>query len=181
MESLGRAYLRLKVRDPAVREQLTPRYAIGCKRPGFHNSYLSTYNRDNVRLVTEPIDKITPSAVATTDGTDHEVDVLVLATGFHVFDSDSMPTFAVTGSGGQSLTEFWEENRAAGLRGHHHSRLSQSVQRDGAVRLRRVVVLRPDRGADTPHAALHEARPAARRHPGRDQPRRPTPAISPSS
>ena len=68
MESLGRAYLRLKVRDPAVRQQLTPQYAIGCKRPGFHNSYLSTYNRENVRLVTQPIDKITPSSVATTDG-----------------------------------------------------------------------------------------------------------------
>ena len=89
MESLGRAYLRLKVRDPAVREQLTPQYAIGCKRPGFHNSYLSTFNRDNVRLVTEPIDKITPSAVATTDGANHEIDVLVLATGFKVLDSDS--------------------------------------------------------------------------------------------
>ena len=68
MEPLGRAYLRSKVRDPVVRGKLTPRYAIGCKRPGFHNSYLSTFNRDNVRLVTEPIDKITPSAVATTDG-----------------------------------------------------------------------------------------------------------------
>ena len=59
MESVGRAYLRRQVRDPAVRAQLTPRYAIGCKRPGFHNTYLSTFNRDNVRLVTEPIDKIT--------------------------------------------------------------------------------------------------------------------------
>ena len=104
MQSLGRAYLRLKVRDPSVRKQLTPRYAIGCKRPGFHNSYLSMYNRDNVRLVTQPIDKITPSSVATADGIHHEIDVLILATGFHVFDSDTMPTFAVTGSGGQSLT-----------------------------------------------------------------------------
>jgi cation diffusion facilitator CzcD-associated flavoprotein CzcO len=118
MESLGRAYLRLKVRDPAVRQQLTPHYAIGCKRPGFHNSYLSTYNRDNVQLVTQPIDKITPSAVATTDGTSHDVDVLVLATGFHVFDADSTPTFAVTGSGGQPLQRFWEENRAQAYEGN---------------------------------------------------------------
>ena len=103
MEPVGRAYLRRKVRDPVVREQLTPRYSVGCKRPGFHNSYLSTFNRDNVRLVTEPIDKVTSSAVATTDGAGHEIDVLVLATGFHVLDADSMPTFAVTGSGGLSL------------------------------------------------------------------------------
>jgi cation diffusion facilitator CzcD-associated flavoprotein CzcO len=70
-----------------------------------------------VQLVTEPIDKITPSAVATTDGTDHEVDVLVLATGFHVLDSDSMPTFAVTGIGGQSLAKFWDEHRVQAYEG----------------------------------------------------------------
>jgi cyclohexanone monooxygenase len=117
MESVARGYLRRKVRDPVVRKQLTPRYAIGCKRPGFHNSYLSTYNRDNVRLVTEPIDKITPSSVATTDGANHEVDVLVLATGFHVFDSESMPTFTVIGSGGLPLAKFWDENRAQAYEG----------------------------------------------------------------
>jgi cation diffusion facilitator CzcD-associated flavoprotein CzcO len=117
MESVGRAYLRRKVRDPVVRKQLTPQYAIGCKRPGFHNTYLSTYNRGNVHLVTEPIDKITPSAVATTDGAGHEVDVLVLATGFHVLDSDSMPTFAVTGVGGLSLTKFWDEQRVQAYEG----------------------------------------------------------------
>ena len=117
MQPLGRAYLRLKVRDPAVRAHLTPNYAIGCKRPGFHNRYLSTYNQDNVRLVTEPIDKITPSAVATRDGAAHEADVLVLATGFHVFDSDTMPTFAVTGSGGLALKKFWDENRAQAYEG----------------------------------------------------------------
>jgi cyclohexanone monooxygenase len=67
--------------------------------------------------VTEPIDKITPSAVATTDGAGHEVDVLVLATGFHVLDSDSMPTFAVTGAGGLSLTKFWDEQRVQAYEG----------------------------------------------------------------
>jgi len=117
MEPMGRAYLRRKVADPAVREQLTPRYSVGCKRPGFHNSYLSTFNRDNVRLVTEPIDKITSSAVATTDGAKHEIDVLVLATGFHVLDADSMPTFAVTGSGGLSLSKFWDEHRLQAYEG----------------------------------------------------------------
>jgi len=49
-----------------------------------------------VRLVTEPIDKITSSAGGHhRTGANHEIDVLVLATGFQVLDSDSMPTFAV--------------------------------------------------------------------------------------
>jgi cation diffusion facilitator CzcD-associated flavoprotein CzcO len=39
-----------------LRDKLTPRYAVGCKRPAFHNSYLRTFNRDNVALVTEPIE-----------------------------------------------------------------------------------------------------------------------------
>ncbi|GBE66032.1 monoxygenase [Mycobacterium sp. MFM001] len=117
MESAGRAYLRQQVEDPVVREKLTPRYAVGCKRPGFHNTYLSTFNRDNVRLVTEPIDKVTPSSVATSDGESHEIDVLVLATGFKVMDTDSVPTFAVTGSGGRSLSQFWDQHRLQAYEG----------------------------------------------------------------
>src|SRR5262249_43391372 len=114
---MGRRYLRQQVHDPVVRDKLTPRYAMGCKRPGFHNTYLSTFNRDNVRLVTEPIDKITPSAVATTDGTDHEIDVLILATGFKVLDTDEVLTYAATGSGGQSLSRFWDTHRTQAYEG----------------------------------------------------------------
>ncbi|CAM3328455.1 monooxygenase [Mycobacterium intermedium] len=117
MGAAGRRYLREQVKDPEVRAKLTPQYAVGCKRPGFHNEYLATFNRDNVRLVTEPIDKITPSAVVTTDGEDHEIDVLILATGFKVMDTDSVPTYAVTGSGGRSLSRFWDENRLQAYEG----------------------------------------------------------------
>ncbi|GBG38379.1 flavin-containing monooxygenase [Mycobacterium montefiorense] len=117
MGGAGRRYLRQQVDDPEVREQLTPRYAVGCKRPGFHNEYLATFNRDNVRLVTEPIDKITPEAVATTDGENHEIDALVLATGFKVMDADNMPTFSITGCGGTTLTEFWDKHRLQAYEG----------------------------------------------------------------
>jgi cation diffusion facilitator CzcD-associated flavoprotein CzcO len=114
---MGRRYLRQQVEDPEVCDKLTPRYAVGCKRPGFHNTYLSTFNRDNVRLVTDSIDKITPTAVATTDGTDHEIDVLILATGFKVLDADDVLTYAVTGSGGRALGSFWDENRTQAYEG----------------------------------------------------------------
>lgn len=117
MAAAGRRYLRQQVKDPEVREKLTPQYAVGCKRPGFHNEYLDTFNRDNVRLVTEPIDKITPSAVATTDGESHDIDVLILATGFKVMDTDNVPTYAVTGSGGRSLSRFWDEHRLQAYEG----------------------------------------------------------------
>ncbi|UXA20210.1 NAD(P)/FAD-dependent oxidoreductase [Mycobacterium sp. SMC-4] len=117
MSRLGRAYLRKQVHDPETRDKLTPRYAVGCKRPGFHNTYLSTFNRDNVDLVTEPIDTITGSGVVTTDGALREVDVLILATGFKVMDPDNVPTFPVRGRGGRSLAQFWHENRLQAYEG----------------------------------------------------------------
>ncbi|BCI53049.1 monoxygenase [Mycolicibacterium litorale] len=116
MDALGRSYLRKQVDDPETRDKLTPRYAVGCKRPGFHNTYLATFNRDNVRLITEPIDKITGAGVATTDGENHDVDVLILATGFKVADTDAQ-TFAIHGTGGQSLAQFWETHRLQAYEG----------------------------------------------------------------
>jgi cyclohexanone monooxygenase len=117
MSKVGEAYLRKQVRDPDVRDKLTPRYAVGCKRPGFHNTYLSTFNRDNVRLVTEPIDKITGSGVATEDGENYDVDVLILATGFKVMDTDDLPTYPVTGPGGRSWSSYWDEHRLQAYEG----------------------------------------------------------------
>jgi cyclohexanone monooxygenase len=117
MSKVGEAYLRKQVKDPEVRDKLTPRYAVGCKRPGFHNTYLSTFNRDNVRLVTEPIDKITGSGVATEDGENHDVDVLILATGFKVMDTDDLPTYPVTGPGGRSWSTYWDAHRLQAYEG----------------------------------------------------------------
>ncbi|AGB25691.1 putative flavoprotein involved in K+ transport [Mycobacterium sp. JS623] len=111
----GHAYLRRQVDDPLVRDKLTPRYAPGCKRPGFHNTYLSTFNRDNVELVTEPIDTILGSGVATADGDTHEVDVLILATGFGGW-SDVL-TYPVNGAGGRSLSRFWDDHRRQAYEG----------------------------------------------------------------
>jgi cation diffusion facilitator CzcD-associated flavoprotein CzcO len=115
-EAMGRNYLRREVHDPALRDKLTPRYAVGCKRPGFHNTYLSTFNRADVRLVTEPISRVTGNAVATADDESHELDVLVLATGFRVMDIDT-GTFTMTGIGGCSLADFWNENRMQAYEG----------------------------------------------------------------
>lgn len=115
-EAAARAYLRTQVHDPVLRDKLTPRYAVGCKRPGFHNSYLSTFNRDNVELVTEPIEKITEAGIVTSDGAGHDLEVLILATGFKVMDVDSA-SFALTGTGGVTLAQFWSANRMQAYEG----------------------------------------------------------------
>lgn len=63
-ERAGLSHLRRQVRDPAVREKLTPRYGLGCKRPSFSNEYLRTFNRPNVYLETDPIERSFPPACA---------------------------------------------------------------------------------------------------------------------
>ncbi len=115
-EKLGRKALREQVADPVVRDKLTPRYAVGCKRPSFHNSYLSTFNRDDVLLETDPIAAITPTGVRTVSGAEHAVDVLVLATGFKVFERDNMPGFPCT-SRGVDLGDWWVDHRAQAYEG----------------------------------------------------------------
>jgi cation diffusion facilitator CzcD-associated flavoprotein CzcO len=115
-EKLARKALEDQVKDPVVREKLTPRYAVGCKRPSFHNSYLSTFNRDDVYLETDPIAEVTPSGVRTGSGTEHRLDVLVLATGFKVFERDNMPGFPCV-SRGVDLGEWWATNRAQAYEG----------------------------------------------------------------
>ncbi|QXQ15900.1 flavin-containing monooxygenase [Skermania piniformis] len=110
-ERQGRDFLRRQVRDPVVRDKLTPRYGLGCKRPSFSNDYLPTFNRDNVLLETSPIERITPTGIRTVDGVEHEIDVLILATGFKVFEAGNMPPFPVIGSRGADLEKFWDSNR----------------------------------------------------------------------
>lgn len=115
-EKVARQGLRKVVRDPVVREKLTPKYAVGCKRPSFHNDYLSTFNRDDVYLETDPITEITATGVRTAGGTLHKVEVLVLATGFKVFERDNMPGFPCV-SRGVDLGDWWAKNRAQAYEG----------------------------------------------------------------
>ncbi len=111
IERMARNYLAKEVPDPVLRDKLTPRYALGCKRPSFHNEYLATFNRDDVALETTPIERITEGGVVTENGTEHPIDVLVLATGFKVFDAGNMPAYPVSGRQGIDLQAFWDENR----------------------------------------------------------------------
>ena len=110
-EQLGHLHLRRSVRDPETRRKLTPDYSLGCKRPSFSNRYLSTFNRSNVTLETDPIETITATGLRTREGHEHDVDVLILPTGFKVFEKGNMPAYPVAGVDGVDLESFWEDNR----------------------------------------------------------------------
>jgi cation diffusion facilitator CzcD-associated flavoprotein CzcO len=111
-EAIARAFLQKQVRDPEVRDKLTPRYGLGCKRPSFHNEYLPTFNRENVELETGLIERITARGVRTS-AQEHELDVLLLATGFRILE----PIFPVHGLGGVELDAWWDENRMQAYEG----------------------------------------------------------------
>lgn len=110
-ERIGLDYLQRAVHDPVVRDKLTPRYGMGCKRPSMSNSYLQAFNRPNVQLETNGIVAIEPAGVRTADGVLHEIDVLICATGFKVFESGNMPPFPVAGVGRRDLDAWWDQNR----------------------------------------------------------------------
>jgi len=110
-KSLAYGHLKRQVRDPEVRDKLTPRYGLGCKRPGFSNDYLRTFNRPNVTLETAPIVSVSSDSIVTGEGARGPFDVLVLATGFKVFERGNMPPYPVRGVDGLDLERFWAEHR----------------------------------------------------------------------
>lgn len=112
-----RRWMRSQVDDPVIREKLIPRYGLGCKRPSMSNDYLKTFNRSDVSLVTETIDRITETGVRTVDGMEHSVDVLICATGFRLWDNRAVPPFPVIGRDGVNLGQFWDERRYQAYQG----------------------------------------------------------------
>jgi len=110
---LNAALLRRQVRDPELRRKLTPAVEFGCKRVGFANDYYPTFNRSTVDLVTEPIAEVTAAGVRTADGALHEVDTIILGTGFAA--TDFLAPIRVRGAGGRDLAERWRDGARAYL------------------------------------------------------------------
>lgn len=119
LASLGRnLWYRTQVRDPELRRNLTPDYGIGCKRPSVSSHYLKTFNRDDVELVTDPIERVTASGIRTVDGVERAVDVVVLATGFRMAsDPENFRRTPVRGRDGFDLATFYATERLASYEG----------------------------------------------------------------
>lgn len=92
---------------PDIAEKMVPKdYAVGCRRPTPGNGYLEALCEDNVEVVSDSIAEITPSGIKTADGVEHEVDIIVCATGF---DVSWRPAYPTVGREGRSLAEEWKE------------------------------------------------------------------------
>jgi cation diffusion facilitator CzcD-associated flavoprotein CzcO len=109
------ANIRKGISDPALREAVTPRYQIGCKRILISNTYYPALARDNVDLVTDGIAEITETGVVTRGGTEREIDCLVVATGFHT--TDQPIAHHITGREGRTLADVWAEHGMSSYKG----------------------------------------------------------------
>jgi len=99
------------IHDDELRRKLTPDYSAGCKRLIVSDLFYPAISKPNAELVTESILRVEPHGVRTADGRLHELDVLVLATGFdpHRFLGDA----EVLGREGRTLSSTWSEGNYA--------------------------------------------------------------------
>jgi cyclohexanone monooxygenase len=97
--------LEENVPDPELRKKLTPDYKAACKRIVICSDFYPAISRDNTELVTEAIENVEGKGVRTSDGRLHELDVLVLATGFDA-TKFVLPT-RVRGENDRDLEKFW--------------------------------------------------------------------------
>jgi cation diffusion facilitator CzcD-associated flavoprotein CzcO len=104
IQAVCRWHLRT-VRDPELRAKLTPDYEPMCKRLVASSRFYPAIQRDDVTLVTDAIDRIEPRGIITRDGILHELDVIVMATGFdaHAY----LRPMELVGRDGITLDEAW--------------------------------------------------------------------------
>ena len=110
IERALRGVLATVVKDPLIREKLTPTYGVLCKRPAITDDYWPTFNRENVELITEPIRAVTDTGVLNEDGRARSVDAIITATGYEMYGRYTPVTFDVVGRNGVNLGEFWVQN-----------------------------------------------------------------------
>jgi acetone monooxygenase len=120
--------IRARIKDPKVAEKLiATAYGFGTRRVPLETNYFEAFNRDNVELVDvkeTPIERIAPHGVQTADGTVHEVDVLILATGFDA-GTGALTRIDIRGRDGRRLKDEWskEIKTTLGLQIHGYPNL----------------------------------------------------------
>ncbi|MDE2436022.1 MAG: NAD(P)/FAD-dependent oxidoreductase [Sphingomonadales bacterium] len=111
IEDICRDHFEASIRDPELKEKLRPNYRAACKRLIYSWCYYEEVQHPAVHVETGRIERIEPRGVRMVDGTLHELDTLVLATGFQA-DRFIRPA-GVTGQGGVTLDAFWARRPTA--------------------------------------------------------------------
>jgi 4-hydroxyacetophenone monooxygenase len=106
-------FLKAKLDDPALVDAMTPPHPVWSARAVVVDPeycILDALQRDNVTLVTSGIERIDARGVVDADGSLHEADVIVYATGFHA--TEYLYPMTITGRGGQTLEDLWARDGA---------------------------------------------------------------------
>jgi cation diffusion facilitator CzcD-associated flavoprotein CzcO len=107
LETMARRNLARQVPDPELRAALTPGYAVGCKRLLLSSTYYPALQLPHVSVVTSAISEITPAGLVCADGSVHDADVLIYATGFRTIGTTT--ELHVTGRDGRKLVDAWQD------------------------------------------------------------------------
>jgi len=110
-EGLSRWTLRMQVRDRELRARLTPTYSAMCKRQVFSAGYYRAIQAPNADLMTEEVQQVTPTGIMTADGKHHNVDMIVLATGFRAHNY--MRPMKLVGRDGLDINDAWTKGPRA--------------------------------------------------------------------
>jgi cation diffusion facilitator CzcD-associated flavoprotein CzcO len=103
---------RKRINKPELWELLaptTPPHPFGVKRPSLEQNYFEIFDKDFVRLVdlkATPIDRLVAEGLKTSDGVVHELDVLVMATGFDA-NTGALKDIDIRGVDGTALADKW--------------------------------------------------------------------------
>lgn len=123
-----RSKMRERLKDPELCRKLIPTtYGFGTHRVPLETNYLEVYHRPNVEIVEvgrNPIERVVPQGVQTADGQIHELDVLILATGFDA-GSGALTRIDIRGRDNRSLKDEWgqEIRTTLGLQVHGYPNL----------------------------------------------------------
>ena len=111
VEKMALRHLHDQVEDPALREKLRPRYAIGCKRILPTDEWYPALVKPNVEVVTGAIREVRANSIVGEDGVERDVDTIIFGTGFHV--TDIPIATRIRGREGRTLAETWGGSPAA--------------------------------------------------------------------
>jgi cation diffusion facilitator CzcD-associated flavoprotein CzcO len=111
VQTLCRWNLRLSVRDPQLRAKLTPKDQPMCKRQVMAGHFYRSVQQPGVEVITEAINHIEPRGIVTADGTLHELDLLVYATGFDA--RAYVRPLEIIGENGLTLDTAWADGPRA--------------------------------------------------------------------
>jgi len=106
MELIAARQRRKEISDPELRREVTPDYAIGCKRILLTSDWYPALDQPNVELVTAGLEAVEGNTLVASDESRHEVDAIIFATGFS--PTDPPIAHQVRGPDGRTLHESWD-------------------------------------------------------------------------